>query len=474
MLSNFDVQSSDVSDQQFPTSDIDSFTEDKETQTCVYAELVRAARAFTSGSYMDSKEREVFNTLMEFGNINPNLLQAGKTSLKRYTNRCGSILNMLGKKMEIYENKAKLRRKIVETKLMNEGTVSRDKITGNLVIESYGTIKINETDDGINDSDSDSADETEIAASTNDKLGSEKNVDFFACEDYMTHDKSREEEFEDKFLLDFFTMTSREELDEYLMMQEYIISDDGEIDFKFGVSYYLTAFIMRDRVFDNPYFYKIVGGVIESWLRFLYRNRTRLHLADEYEDNLLEAIDVAAKAQVQIPVIYKLSGMFPGTFNRACYDYFYYGDKNRAPLPSQLEGADEESASSVINWSLVSADIEHFKEFYKFQKIVSKRPVDLIILKTFGPGSAFIKVQEYDRSSCGVAHNSEPFMLHFGFAMVNTAEDGQEESDEHIPDLCLRNLIIECTLYSLSNNSKFISDVSSIWPTFAPLDYHLF
>ncbi|OLY81593.1 hypothetical protein AYI68_g4299 [Smittium mucronatum] len=323
---------------------------------------------------------------------------------------------------------------------MNEGMYVRDNKTGNLVDcetpgEGLDRLVSSSAADSVSDDDEDDAGN-----------GGEPPT-LMVPPEYGPDD-------EDTFLLDFFTPTDQlDGFDPLVAQGADILGDDGLVDFELGVSYFLSAEIMRDALLEQGY--DLIGGLVTAWLNFLVAHQRRLGLL-AYTDNLERALDVSAKSEFQVPVIYKVSGMFPDPFNKACYDYFYFGS--------------DESAMTNVNWMLGNEELGIFVEKFKGSTVTKKEAVDLRVLQTFGPGQFCLKVQEYDRKQSQLAEGSIPFLLYFGHSSGGL----DEEDTDTIPELCFPNLYIECTLHTLSNGSKFISDVSALWPSFAPLDYHLF
>ncbi|PVU94412.1 hypothetical protein BB561_002573 [Smittium simulii] len=228
-------------------------------------------------------------------------------------------------------------------------------------------------------------------------------------------------QLQEAFLLDFSRELDPIELSTINEKQDLLLNKDFIVDFEFGTRYFLSIHILIQEQFERQVSYGQISYVLEQWLLFLTRNS----VIPKYDNDIQKSLQIVKLAAIQVPKIIELSQILPGKLNQIFFERLVLKNDD-SPDFDQLDSNDH------------SVFINSLDGIY----VVESKSTDIVIKNTILPFTAL--ACEYDRDKN--VEIGATFELTF---------------DKEIIKQCIPKLIIECTLYTLNNKSKFINSVTS-------------
>ncbi|KAJ1927884.1 hypothetical protein FBU59_007177, partial [Linderina macrospora] len=249
-----------------------------------------------------------------------------------------------------------------------------------------------------------------------------------------------------------------------------VLMSSGTLDLVWGVKWLLSYVVLIDYPVQNADTLDAMISVTQRWLEALAEAGIV-----EVNEVLPQLIEVLETARQELPVGKRLSMLLPGSFNTAC-SMVFAGELKRIHvnnfLPNWVVNKPEIArANGIVNVEdqaeAVSQDaLQTISGIVARDSVsVSTAPVDLRIMAsddddckitvTDAEGDyCLVKVSEFDRGT--MKDTGRPFELRWERAVAANLRPG---------------FIIEATLHRLSDGTRYIDQVTMVWPTYTPLNY---
>ncbi|PVV01284.1 hypothetical protein BB560_004304 [Smittium megazygosporum] len=235
-----------------------------------------------------------------------------------------------------------------------------------------------------------------------------------------------------------------EKLQDLQDQEEAILGSDGIIDIEYGTRLFLSFHMFMEQPFETHSAYNNVARILKLWLRFLSRN----NVCPQFHPSIKNAISVCSLASKQLFSSLAISQLLPGKFSSAVLDNL--SSQNTAPFDPKKLGFPQPM-------------LDLYNSHFSNPVLASEYPTDIQILDIIPPftliASEYIRDTDdttTNNTNTNTNINNPQFPLYF---------------EKEIIDSVQKLLVIECTLSTLKNNSKFIHSVTAVWPSYTPFDY---